>query len=131
VLDILFSLRNYLIVQDPIDFLAGDRIYAGPFLPREYIPEQGPALLFSIRGGGQDYSSQVLNPSIQFRSYALNLEEAMGLDRALYDSLNDRCCCEEIKMARLETLGQPLHESQTGWPYVLSFWRILFNNFTI
>lgn len=127
MIDSLLALRNYLITRDEIDALTGDRVFASPYLPRGYVPDDGPALLFSIRGGDQDYASQVLRPSFQFRSYALTHELAMELDRALYDNLNDAFCID-IKMARMEAIGQLLNEPQTGWPYVLSFYRVHFNN---
>jgi hypothetical protein len=127
MINALTALRNYLITRDGIDALAGDRIYASPYLPKNYVPDLGPALLFNIRGGGQDYSSQVLSPSFQFRSYAIDHAQAIELDQALYDNLNDAFCID-IKMARMETVGQMLNEPQTGWPYILSFYRVHFNN---
>jgi hypothetical protein len=121
------EIREYLVGQASLTVLAGQRIYASLYLPKGYTPDDGPALLFSPRGGAIDYSSLVLNPSYQFRSYGKTLEKARELDRALFDALNDISYCD-IKSARMEAIGQPLQEQGTGWPFVLSFYRIFLGN---
>lgn len=122
------TLITYLTGQAGLTALTGNRIYAGLYLPKDYRPETGPALLFSPRGGGQDYTGLVLSPSYQFRSCGATLKMARELDRALYDVLDDIQDCTTIKYARMEVIGQPLLDQATGWPMVLSFYRVFFNN---
>lgn len=121
------ALTQFLLDQPGLTSVAGRRIHASLSWPKGYAPDQGPLLLFNIRGGGQDYTSLVLSPSYQFRSFAQNEAEARRLDRALYDALND-AQCYPIKMARLESIGQLFQDQDTGWPFVLSFYRIDFSN---
>lgn len=121
------ALTTFLLARPGLTAVANRRIYASLYLPKGYKPDDGPALLYSARGGGQDYSSLVLSPSYQFRSFGPTQAEARRLDRALYDELND-AQCYPIKIARLETIGQLFEEPDTGWPFVLSFYRINFSN---
>lgn len=127
MIDTLATLRTYLIDQPALYALTAERIFASTTPPPGYKPSDGPAVLFNVRGGGQDYSSKVLNPSLQFRCYGLNQSLAIQTDRALYDALNDRAC-GNIKITRLETPGQLLTEPDTGWWFVLSFYRSFLNN---
>lgn len=130
MLDILASIRAYLADQPGLTAHtgnAGQRIYAGPNLPPEYSPADGAGILLNIRGGGQDYTSLVLSPSVQFRTYGPTMKAALAADRALYDVLNDAACWP-IKEARLETPGQPLTERDTLWPFVLSFYQLYLSN---
>lgn len=127
MVDVEAVLTEYLLDQAGLTVLTGQRIHASLYLPKGYEPSQGPALIFNIRAGSQDYSSAVFQPSIQFRAYAKTQAEAKAVDRALYDVLNDKDCYP-IKMARLEVMGQLLEEPDTRWPYVLSFYRLFVGN---
>jgi len=127
MIDIEKVVRDYLITVSALMTLTGGRIYASTHLPPSYKPDDGPALLFALRGGGQDYSSHVLVASLQFRSYALTATLARQLDRELYSALND-VKTGQIKYARLETPGQLLTEPETGWYFALSFYRVLVGN---
>lgn len=120
-------LRSFLIQNPGVTGLAGKRIFAGVNPPPGYKPADGPALVFSIRGGLPDYSNLMLAPSYQFRCIAITLAEARTLDRALYEALQDKSGIG-VKIARMEAIGQPLTEPSTGWPFVLSYYRIFFNN---
>jgi len=121
------ALTTFLLAQPGLTAVSGRRIYASIALPKGYVPEHGPALLFSPRGGGQDYTSLVLSVSYQCRSYGLTAAEARRLDRALYDALNEAQSCP-IKLARMEAIGQLLQEPDTRWPFVLSFYQVYFSN---
>ena len=125
--DIEAAIRTWLASIAGIAAIAGQRIIASVSLPDGYRPDQGPALLFKVQGGGQDYSSQVLNPRVQFQSYAETEADARRLDRAVYDGINDRQFTG-IKMARLDVLPVLLAEPETGWPFVLTFYRFWIAN---
>jgi len=121
-------MTSYLMGRAALAVLAGNRIYAGVDLPAGYAVGDGPALLFAARGGGHlNDSSKVFSLSYQFRAYGETEVEARELDRALFDALND-AKAETINWARLEVFGQLVKEPSTGWPYVLTFYRVAFNN---
>jgi hypothetical protein len=84
-------------------------------------------LLFATRGGGQEYSSRVLDPSYQFRAYASTEAAARQVDRVLFDVLNDAKAAG-ILSARLESFPVLLMEPETGWPFALSFYRLMMTN---
>jgi hypothetical protein len=107
----------------------GTRVYAGRYLPAGYLPSQGPGLLFAVRGGGQDYSSKVLNPSMQFRIYAETEGEARKAAQALYDAINDQQA-RQVCYARMEAGTMPtlLSEPGTDWPYILMYFKFQIQN---
>ena len=123
MVDIDAVITEYLETQPGLTVHTQERLYASISLPKGYDPSNGKALLFNVRGGTPDYSSLVLRPSMQFRSVGKTEAEARELDRALFDALNDASYCK-IKMAQLETIGQLLRFPATGWPFVLSFYRL-------
>jgi hypothetical protein len=118
---------EFLTGQPAMVVLTGDRMYADTDLPRGYKPADGQALLLATRGGRPDYSSLVLYPSFQFRSYGPDFEACWELDQTLFDVLNDKGNCK-IKFARLEAIGRPLREPDTGWPFVLTYYQIAMNS---
>lgn len=121
------AVRAFLAAKPALFVLTGTRIYASMDLPAGYTPDSGAALLFSARGGGQDYSSKVLSPSYTFRCYAATEAAARALSQTLYDALNDRAG-GKLKYARLENIPTLLSEPSTGWPFMLAFYRILIGN---
>jgi len=142
VRDALATVRTYLATIAGITAITGTgkRLVAGPNLPAGYKPQDGSALLFNVRSGSQDYTSGMLNPSIQFRSYG-GFDEgervmqgnaaAWALDQALYDGVNDKTYeAGNIAFFRLEdgTFPVLLNEPGTDWPYVLSFYRVHIRN---
>ena len=126
MVDIEKSIRDYLVGTTVYDLTAA-RVHANTSLPAGYTPADGPALLFAVRGGGQDYTSQVYAASVQFQAYAATPAECRALDRRLYEQLND-VKAGAILFARLEQLGQLLTEPQTDWPFVLSYYQIMVRN---
>jgi len=120
-------LRAYLATRAALTDLVGARLYASAELPAGYNVSQGPALLFSTRGGGQEYSSRVLDPSYQFRAYAATEMLASEVNRALFDVLND-AKAPGILSARLESFPALLTEPETGWKFFLSFYRLMMTN---
>lgn len=119
-------LRTYLLTKSGITNLVGSdpgaRLYYGPHLPPGYTPASGAAILFNRRGGGQDYASAVLIPSMQYLCYASDISKAEELYRALYAALNDDGGLS-VKQSRLEMPGQPLQEPDTGWYLIMCAFR--------
>jgi hypothetical protein len=86
-------------------------------------------LLYTSRGGGEDYSSATLRVSVQFRSFGLTQNDAIAVDKALWTVLNDKpkegTC---MAMARLEVPGQILLDPDTQWIFCLSYYQVYFIN---
>ncbi len=140
--DALSTVRAYLVtLADITDIIGtGKRLVYGRDLPAGYKPSDGSALLFNIRSGGQDYTSGMLMPSIQFRSYGkfdqnerpvLGDAAAWDLDQALYNAVNDTSYEDgHIARFRMEdgTFPVLLTEPGSEWPYVLSYYRVHIRN---
>ncbi len=122
------AILDYLLAQANLTNVVERRIYAevdSP--PAGYTPTDGPAICLKTRGGTQDYESAVLLPSVQFKCYGESEAVANEGYQALCDALNDKSSYA-IKRAQFETLGQTLREPETGWIYVLVFFRIMVTN---
>lgn len=117
------KVRRHLGGVPAVAGLFGSRLFAGSRLPAGFNIETGPALLFTPRGGGQDFSGKHHTPSFQFRAYAKTEALAREASRVLYDALNDKPS-REIKSGRLEGYPAMLRDPDTQWPYMLSFYRI-------
>jgi hypothetical protein len=127
VIDAEKELRDYLTTVGSLTAVATGGIYASPDLPPGYTPANGPALLFGIRGGSLDYSAKTLTPSFQFRSFAATRAAAQQLDAALHEAL-EGAQWGRIKSAFRETPPQAVRDPETGWVYVLSFFRAFIGN---
>lgn len=128
MVDLEAEIRAYLVTKATLTTLTGTRIYADANLPATYKPSDGGALLFTIRGGPQDYTGKVPRPSLQFRSYGMTAAIARQVDRALNDVLNDKQF-GKVKWVRQTVLGQPLKDPETNWDFVLSFYEAQIGNF--
>lgn len=89
-----------------------------------YKPSDGGAIAFATRGGLPSYEG-TLNPRVQFKCYGSTPQAANTVYRALYDRLHE-AKSGAFKMALCDTLGQPLTEPDTGWYFVLTFYRFWF-----
>jgi hypothetical protein len=123
MVDPLAEVRAFVAAYASSTF--GVRVYAGANLPTGYTPKRGAALLLTVRGGEQDYSSQVWRVSVQARCYAETDAQAMAASTALYEAIND-AQGGRVMFSRMEdgTLPTPLTEPGPGWPYVLSFYQM-------
>lgn len=122
------AVLDFLLAQASLTNVVERRIYAevdSP--PAGYKPADGPAICLKMRGGGQDYESAVLLPSMQFKIYGESEAVVNAAYRALCDALNDKASYT-IKYAMLETLGQTLREPGIGWIYVLVFFSVMVAN---
>lgn len=126
MLDVDATLRAYLSAQAALTIYTGQRLYASLSLPATYSPATGAAILFNVRGGSVGFE-KILNPSMQFRTYAQTEAKARQADSALFDSLHDKKSGPML-YAMLETYPQLLLDPETQWPYMLSFYRLLYRN---
>ena len=117
-------IRDFLAIQPQVTGLTAQRIWGERDTPPEgySLGNDGPAICFKRRGGGVDYESVVLRPSVQFKVYGRTELEANQVYRALFDVLG-RANTGLILAAELETQGQTLYEPETDWPYVLVFFK--------
>jgi len=129
MIDVESTVRAHLATLDKVRARFGQRIYAGRYLPSGYKPGDGPAALFTVRGGGQDYSSKVFEPSLQFRIYAETESMCRQAAGELYDALNDTQARKIIYM-RMEdgTIPTLLSEPGSDWPYVLMYFKFHVGN---
>lgn len=123
MIDVEASLTTLLLSIATLTAKTDRRIYAGTSLPAGSTITAGKTLLFNMRGGDPDFSSKVLYPSIQFRSYGPTEEDARDLDRTLFDVLHDYKG-PGILNCTLQTLGQLLYEPDTNWPFILSYYQL-------
>lgn len=113
---------NYLLAVSALTALTSTRIYAETrFPPPNYTPNDGSAICFARRGGNQDYEGVTLYPSYQFKIYGSTAAVANQAYRELHDALN-HILTGALK-GEMETLGQTLQEPDTGWFYVLAYYR--------
>ncbi len=129
MLDIDATIRAHLASLAELTAVFGSRMYMGRSLPPGYKVEQGAALLGMVRGGGQEFHSQLYRPSVQFRVYAATEAEARSAFGALYDALNDTVARGIAYIRQDEgTFPVLLNEPETNWPYILSYFTFQLQN---
>jgi hypothetical protein len=122
------AIRDYLLTKAALVALAGTRIYAEANTPPAgYKLSDGGAICFKARGGRPEYVDVLLAPSYQFKCYGTTELTANQLYQALYDALQN-AQTYIIRGARCEVLGQTLAEPETGWPFVLTFFKVMVTN---
>lgn len=95
--------------------------------PKGHKPNDGNLIVFKTRGGSHSHDADHLFPSMQFKCYAATELAAMQLYGSLFDALNHQSG-DGIKWSESETIGQPLYEPDTSWPYVLAFFNVTVAN---
>lgn len=121
--DVHSALRAYLAAQLP-----GTSVWAGvSFPPAAYKPADGPAVAFRTRGGEETEEDQLLVPSFQFKVYGEDPKDAwtnyLALDAALKAPADSA-----IGWAVQEGMGTPLVEPDSGWDFVLAYYRVIVRN---
>lgn len=124
-------LRDYLVADAPLTALVADRIYAAREVPvKGWKPNSGACVVFKRRGGPPTgESGQVIIVSYQFKCYGGGANDgqqtlsAEAVYRAVYDRLHF-AQSYDILGAELEVGGNILPEPETGWPFVLAFFRL-------
>jgi len=129
------ALRAWLEAEAELTALTGTRIYAGVKLPEGYKPADGSALLFTQRPSGEDYSRKVLYASYQFLCYGAGQEQdaeaaARTLARTLCGLLAAARPNSAFMSANMETSPALLEDPDTGWPYTVTFWNMIYHQFT-
>ena len=99
-----------------------ERVYAGTDLPDGYKSSDGPAILFRLRGGSQEYHNQLWRCSVTLRVYADDEATARSASGEVVDQINDQRNGKLVWM-RMEdgTLPTLLRDPETDWPYMLMY----------
>jgi len=99
--------------------------------PKQYRPDDGPALVFSKRGGVPGYDARVLYGSYKFKFYGATNSasispqlSAFNLYAAVYDTLQDGTFAN-IRFLGAEMLDQDMEEFALNWPYKLAFFEFV------
>lgn len=122
------ALRSVLEADGPLAELIETRLWAETDVPASgYVPAQGPAICFRLRGGLDDYTDALQHDSFYFKCYGLTPLKAKACYRALHAALQNKQATL-IKWARREMIGQLLLEPETGWPYVLTAYQVMIQN---
>ncbi len=123
MIDVPLAIRTYLVAQPSLTALTGQRIWAERAVPPAgYVPAQGGAIAYRLRGGNVTYET-LINPSVQFKCYGADEAVAQSVYRALVDVLHEPTGNRVFKQSLCEVLGQTLDEPDTGWVFVLTFFR--------
>ena len=108
--------------------LVATRVYC-PRLPVGFV-NSAPALEVFRRGGNSKIEHAEHAASFQIKCYggSTNAGDAESVYQALYDRLHDTegqdTTSGNIMAAYEEQMGQSLIDPETGWPFVLTFWRV-------
>jgi hypothetical protein len=138
--DVGAIIRAHLRNDANLTALVGDNLWfkvEPPSFPRGgyedqggYNPERdGPGIVFMTRGGGTDYSSALLQPSVQFRCFGQTEKQAYDVYLLLVDALQDQRSDDGcVLISRLETQGQKTRDGNTNFPIVFcAFRHVIYN----
>ena len=121
-------LRSELEADGVLADLISTRLWAETDVPASgYVPADGAAICFKLRGGSDDYTDGLQHDSFLFKCYGLTPLLAKGCYRALHAALQNKQAAL-IKWARREMIGQLLQEPETGWFYVLTAYKVMIQN---
>lgn len=123
----LTVIKTYIAANSALTALTSTRIYWGTTMPAGYTVDAGPAILMNIRGGSQDYTSKVLQPTLVFQCIAKDDLAAFNVAKALYDALNDKQTYF-IMEARQSIHPQLLFDAETGFHIALVYYETRIRN---
>lgn len=92
--------------------------------PAGYTPADGIGICFKVRGGLDDDSGVVMDPSFQFKIYGADEVAARAAARTLHDNFEGKAD-RNVMAVRREALPVTLKEPETGWTYVLVFYKVM------
>ena len=123
MIDILATIRAYLVQRPSVRALTEQRIWAGRNVPpKGYKPQDGPAITFLVRGGSPTYENDNYFASVQIKCYGYTEVSANELYRALYTELQyDEGVTATVRHVEFEGLGILMEEPGTEWIYVLAY----------
>ena len=124
MLDAMTVLRDYLLTQAALTALVGTRIIRESAVPAQgWKPSDGACVCLSSRGGAFDGSDAMQVMPVQITAWGRDVQEAQQIYRLVVDVLDD-AHNGDLRHAYLEALGQTVRQADTGWPYVMSGFRI-------
>jgi hypothetical protein len=116
---------DFLEDQAPILTTFSTRIWGDAEQPKAgYVPANGPAICFKVRGGRDGDPGVLLDPSFQFKIYGNSEVIARGAARTLHDNF-EAFANKDILAVRRETLPVTLQEPETDWIYCLTFYQVM------
>jgi len=95
--------------------------------PSTYVPDDGIGVCLKVRGGVDDDSRAVFDPSFQFKIYAKNEVLARGAARTLHDNFEGKAN-KDITAVRREILPVTLKDPESQWTYALVYYKIMVRN---
>lgn len=109
--------------------LPGVALYAGVNYPAaDWKPADGPAVAFSVRGGLDTEERDYLLPSFQFKVYGTDPLDAWGTYQSLDAALVRPAADVNLMGAVMESIGQPVVDTDSNWDYVLAHYIIFVRN---
>jgi hypothetical protein len=132
--DVGAIIRSHLRNDANLTAITGDNLWfkvePPSFSQGGYNPERdGPGIVFMTRGGNTDYSSVLLQPSVQYRCFGTTELQAYDVYLALVDALQDQRSADGcILISRIETQGQITRDNNTNFPIVFcAFRHVIYN----
>lgn len=132
MINITQEIYDYLSDVSAVTDLAGTRIWGDRSTPpKTYRPDDGPAMLFSARGGFPDYDARVLRVSYKFKFYgtpaSASISPQLGgfnLYSVTHDALQD-AVFGHVRYGGAEIIAQQMEEFALNWPYLLAFFEFV------
>lgn len=135
MINITQDIYDKLAATSAITALTGSRIWGDRNTPpKSYRPDDGPAMLFSARGGLPEYDARVLRVSYKFKFYgstaSASISPQLGgfnLYSVTHDALQD-AVFGHVRYAGAEIIAQQMEEFALNWPYLLAFFEFVVVN---
>jgi hypothetical protein len=132
MVNITQDIYDYLTGVTAVTDLAGARIWGDRSTPpKTYRPDDGPAMLFSARGGLPAYDARVLRVSYKFKFYGSTADPAVSpqlggfnLYAATHDALQD-AVFGHVRYSGAEIVAQHMEEFALNWPFILAFFEFI------
>lgn len=131
MIDVGAVLTPLLAADAAIAAQVGSRVWGGLDAPVVgYTPSVGAAIVFRVRGGSLtgEQRSVLVEPSVQFKIYGATDLVADATYRALADFFARSPLPWPLRAAVAESLGMPLNEPDLDWPFILTYYRLVFAN---
>ena len=128
MVDASLVIRDYLLSKPEIVAVVADRVYAERSAPPPgYREEDGPCIVFKVRGGSISYEDALLLPSVQIACYAPSAYDARIVWNVVFSVLHGATTAR-ILHAEAADLGESLVEPETGWNFVVGYFSMMIRN---